>query len=239
MRQQLAQHLFNIQTLPTSISIKSTPTILHKRKDWFSSVQSPIESPMRHDLQFPKGKHLLFLDMDETILARSSHWFFNGDDQQKIKVGSEFIIMRPHFNEFVTQLRKKYHIVLFTASYPDRLTSILPFLNHEFDMVLDRRDTTPGQSIYFYKFKLPVFKHLLRFNIDLKQSVLLDDNPNYFLSCQENGIKIKPYFGGPDDMLPRYCDLLLNLADSPNFQHSIAHLKNDYKDVFEGTRWIF
>ena len=237
MRNQIAKYLFQITTLPKDIAIKSSAINLPPRIDWFSRIQGPKTMPS-FDVKFPTTKKLLFLDMDETILARSSHWFYNGKNGSRI--GEESFFVRPHLHSFLKQVESKYHVILFTASYPKRLTSILPFLNYKFHMTLHREFTTPGRAVHIYKNKIPVFKDLNRFKVDLTNCILLDDNPNYFLSCRENGIKIKPYFGdAKDDELLRYSDLLLQLAESNNMQYAISNLKVDYPDVFDGTRWIF
>ena len=233
----LANYLYKINSIQMPIRIKTSKPNFVPRNDWFARVQSQSTHRIKFKLPFPMDKKLLFLDMDETIIARSSHWFYRG--KREFKINNEYIDIRPHLVDFISAVSTKYHIILFTASYKDRMSQILPLLPITFNTTLDRSFTTKGKSNFIHKYKLPVFKDLNRFNIKLKSTILLDDNPNYFLHSQLNGLKIKPYFGKNDDELLKYRDILLDIANSDNVQYTIGHLKMDYKDKFDGTRWIF
>eukprot|EP00835_Amoeboradix_gromovi_P006654 NODE_831_length_3850_cov_0.209544.p3 type:complete len:237 gc:universal NODE_831_length_3850_cov_0.209544:2413-1703(-) len=235
--QNFAKYLFRINEIPHDVKIKDFPIELSKRNDWFARNQSPRQLP-KLNIELTNSKKILFLDMDETIIARSGNWFYNSKSHDFV-IGTEKIVIRPYLSNFLHQVEKKYNVILFTASGPKRLSKILSCIPYTFHSVLHREFTSPGRDTFIHRFKSPVFKDLNRFNINLTRALILDDNPNYFLSCQENGIKIKPYFGGTDDALLRYSDLLSKLSESKNMQYSISHLKTDYPFVFEGTRWLF
>eukprot|EP00834_Sanchytrium_tribonematis_P002271 NODE_66_length_25735_cov_0.318497.p17 type:complete len:236 gc:universal NODE_66_length_25735_cov_0.318497:14852-14145(-) len=232
----VAKYLFRIRPFPQSMHLKTKPNDLPPRTDWFASVQSPLHFN-ELDLSLPKDCHLLFLDLDETIVARSTNWFYHSTTGTDIN--NEKIQIRPHLKDFLIQIQTKYTVILFTASGPKRMNRILDYLGQEFYRTLDRSFTLPGKPLGIHKVKPPVFKDLNRFGVNLRTSLLLDDNPNYFLTCRKNALKIKPYFGGNDDELPKYADLLLKLSEFENIQQPVINLKIEHPDIFDGTRWFF
>ena len=143
-------------------------------------------------------KKTLILDLDET-LVHSSFKQFPGDIQLKIpffnkKILTINVLKRPFLDEFLSTFSKIFEIVIFTSSVSEYAN---PLLN----------ELDPNKKIF--KFRLfrehCVFmcglyiKDLKKIGRNLKNCVIIDNNPISFVANKENGIPIKSFHYDKND----------------------------------------
>ena len=159
------------------------------------------------NLNIKNNKQILFIDLDETLIHsdiydKKSFIINNYDKILKFKYDNLYyyigINFRKNLNFFLKSISKHFNIILFTASYKEYA-----------DVIIDHID--PENTIFkkrFYKESCINLddniniKDLNIFNdIDLKRSIILDNNIYSFCNNLNNGILINSFFEGEDDDL--------------------------------------
>ena len=145
------------------------------------------------------AKKILILDLDET-LVHSSFYPFNCEDENNIKPDIFFtiffnnkyydvyVLLRPYFHEFLNKMSKIYDIYIFTASIKEYAEPLLIKLdkNNLIKKKLFRDNCTLSEDNKF-------IKDLNNLNENLKNVILIDNNPNSFRYNKCNGIPIKTW----------------------------------------------
>ena len=179
-------------------------------------------------------KKKLVLDLDETLVHSSMTPFEN-----KINIvlrvnisGKEYIIYvikRPYVDEFLAEMSLYYEIVIFTASlsqYAEQLISIID-KNKVIKYILNRDSCTFWRGIYF--------KNLSVINKDLKDVIIVDNNPVSYALNKENGIPILTWIDNPNDTeLMKMIPLLKYLSkvnDVRNLINQIVNKTNGQLDI--------
>ena len=172
------------------------------------------------------NKKTLVLDIDETLIRSyvlEPPEFFDfsfqiANDGKMIRVYS---IKRPGLDEFLAEVKNLYEIVFFTASTKEYGDKVINFLlpetpeNHRLF-----RDSCTFKNGFF-------IKNLNNINRDLKDIIIVDNNPISFLFNTENGIEASSYFGEEDNYLIE--ELLPKLR--------ILAKSEDVRDVIIENKW--
>ena len=159
------------------------------------------------NLNINNNKQILFIDLDETLIHsdiydKKSFIINNYDKILKFKydnlhyyIGINF---RKNLNFFLKKVSKYFNLILFTASYKEYADVIIDYIDPENNIFKKR----------FYKESCINLddniniKDLNIFNdIDLKRSIILDNNIYSFCNNLNNGILINSFFEGEDDDL--------------------------------------
>lgn len=159
------------------------------------------------NLNINNNKQILFIDLDETLIHsdiydKKSFIINNYDKILKFKYYNLYyyigINFRKNLNFFLKKVSKYFNLILFTASYKEYADVIIDYIDPENNIFKKR----------FYKESCINLddniniKDLNIFNdIDLKRSIILDNNIYSFCNNLNNGILINSFFEGEDDDL--------------------------------------
>ena len=151
--------------------------------------------PPQNMIQYKKKKKTLILDLDETLVHSSMNPFhkcaditlplnFNG------KRFFVYVLKRPFLEQFLTEMNLIYDIIIFTASLPEYSEPLLDIIdkNKVIKYRLNRSHRRHYQNIYI--------KDLKVINRNLKDMIIIDNNPESYLMNKENAI---PIFTWEDD----------------------------------------
>ena len=139
-------------------------------------------------------KFSLILDLDETLIS------FQMDQNNKNKGLLKF---RPGLDEFLQSVKKYYEIIVFTSATKEYADSIENEIENEikyFDYRLYRQ-----HAIIYDNY---LVKDISRIGRPLEKIIIIDNMPQNYMLQKENGIMIKPYWGGDD-----YDTALISLED--------------------------
>ena len=145
--------------------------------------------PPQNMIQYKKKKKTLILDLDETLVHSSMNPFhkcaditlplnFNG------KRFFVYVLKRPFLEQFLTEMNLIYDIIIFTASLPEYSEPLLDIIdkNKVIKYRLNRNHCRHYQNIYI--------KDLKVINRNLKDMIIIDNNPESYLMNKENAIPI-------------------------------------------------
>jgi len=180
------------------------------RKKQQSFSQIPESSNALLDPQLPehRGKKVLVLDLDETLVHSTFEPVTNPDLILPVRIqGMTYrinVIKRPGVEEFLAKVGEQFEVVIFTASlaeYAEPLCRILDPTN-AISSLLYRQHCTPLNGVYV--------KDMSLLGRDMKDIILVDNSPNSFLFQPENAYHIKNFF---DDKTDRELIRLSNFLD--------------------------
>ena len=144
------------------------------------------------------NKKILILDLDETLVHSSFHpLFFNNEVIQpdiffKIlfenKSHDVYVLKRPYIKEFLNKMNKIFTLYIFTASIKEYANPLLQKLDKHklISKKLFRENCTLSQDNKY-------IKDLSILNENLKNVILLDNNPNSYRFNKCNGLPIKTW----------------------------------------------
>ena len=166
------------------------------------------------NFNFPKNKkkglkkRIALFDLDETLVhctgdikTKKSKYQHTIDislpGKNSVKVG---INLRPLWKETLDLIKKKYHIVVHTASHQTYADAVLDFMDPEkkyFKYRLYRNNCSlvDIDDVKFYVKDLDIFNEYY----DLKDIVIIDNSVLSFAYHLYNGIPIVPYYEGDND----------------------------------------
>ena len=144
------------------------------------------------------NKKTLILDLDETLVHSSFHpLYFNDEAIQpdifftilfENKSHDVYVLKRPYIKEFMNKMYKLYNIYIFTASIKEYANPLLIKLDKHKMIAkkLFRESCTLSQDNKY-------IKDLNILNENLKNVILLDNNPNSYRYNKCNGLPIKTW----------------------------------------------
>ena len=175
---------------------------------------SQVRLKTKINFNFPKGKkkiikkRIALFDLDETLVHCTGDVNSVKKDHQheidirlpgknSVKVG---INLRPLWKETLDLVKKKYHIVIHTASHQAYADAVLDFMDPEkkyFKYRLYRNNCSlvDIDGVKFYVKDLDIFDEYY----DLKDIVIIDNSVLSFAYHLYNGIPIVPYYEGNND----------------------------------------
>ena len=134
-------------------------------------------------------KYSLVLDLDETLIC------IKRDINNKIKINKNnnliTVILRPGLLDFLNKMKKLYELILFSSGTSEYVSPIIKNIEKNekyFEHILYREHVTYDDNGSF-------FKNLNLLNRDVKNVLIVDDNPKNFKHHKSNGICIKSFYG--------------------------------------------
>ena len=173
-----------------------------------------------------KNKKTLFLDLDET-LVHSSFKSFNNKEEIifdmlfEEKKHTIHVLKRPFVDEFLNQMSNLFEIVIFTASISDYANPLLNKLdiNNKISFRLFREHCTSSGNFFI--------KDLRKVNRNLKDVILIDNNPISYLYNKDNGIPILTWHSiKSDNELIKLIPLLEYLSQCDDVRNVIKKVIN-------------
>lgn len=159
-----------------------------------SNDLSMSQSIIYNSNQMPKNKFkkTLILDLDETLVHSSFKPFYTKPDiylkiQFRNEYHSVYVLKRPNVDNFLYQMSKLFNIIVFTASIPEYANPLLDRLDRHKVICnrLFREDCCESNGLYV--------KDLKVIGKNLKDLIIIDNNPISYSVNKENGIPIKTW----------------------------------------------
>ena len=144
------------------------------------------------------NKKTLILDLDETLVHSAFKSFYSKEDivfnmQFDGKQHTIHVLKRPYVDEFLDKMSKLYEIVIFTASISDYANPLLNKLDPRRRIChrLFREHCTSTGNLFI--------KDLRKIGRDLKDTIIIDNNPISYLYNKDNGIPIITWHSSQSD----------------------------------------
>ncbi|KAI3966008.1 hypothetical protein MKX01_010965 [Papaver californicum] len=125
-------------------------------------------------------RRTIFLDLDETLIHSTTdpspeRFDFIVRPRIEGEVMDFYVLKRPGVDEFLESISKKFEIVVFTAGLKE--------------LYRDSCKEMDGRFV----------KDLSQIGRDLKNVVLVDDNPNAYIFQPDNALPLRPFIDDPQD----------------------------------------
>ena len=186
---------------------------------------------------FPTSDKTLVLDLDETLVHSSLSPYPGIEPDMTINMTFEnkpttiYVLKRPFAEEFLMRMSKIYEIIIFTASIKDYADEVINRLDphKKIDHRLYRDCCTRSGNFFV--------KNLKRLGRNLKDVILVDNNPISYALNRDNGVPIITWHDDKNDIeLMKMVPFLEYLAKIPDVRGDIMKVtKNgtvDYKEVY-------
>ena len=156
------------------------------------------------------GKKTLILDIDETLVHSAFNSFYRQSDIT-LNINVEgmshivYVLKRPQVDEFINQVSKMFELVVFTASISQYANPLMDILdkNKLIKHRLYREHCVYNKGMYI--------KDLMRLGRDLKDVIIIDNNPISYALNEDNGIPILTWH---DDLNDRELMKLIPLLEN-------------------------
>ena len=190
------------------------------------------------------NKKTLVLDLDETLVHSvgvvdnndgeiPQHDFIIQIPQNNNSSHDVHVMVRPHVEEFLERMSKRYELVIFTASiskYANPLLNIVDEMNYV-PFRLFREHCTLINTAFV--------KDLNLLGRDAKDIIILDNNPTAYSLNHYNGFPIKSWFDDKnDDELLKICPILEFLSYVPDVREYIKKIVVQNKVQFDMVKQI-
>ena len=183
------------------------------------------------------GKKALILDLDETLVHSSTKSPFPNKKNIILNMTIKnikyriYVIVRPFFEKFLYEMSLCYDLYIFTASmskYSKALIEILD-INKVIKKVLSRE--------YCSIIKGVPIKDLSIFNKDLKDIIIIDNNPAFYALNKDNGIPIPTWIDDPNDKeLLKLIPILKYLSEVKDVRPIIKKIINSSQDKVDFSK---
>ena len=203
------------------------------------SMQYIPTPPKNYSPQPPRKK--LILDLDETLVHSGFNPFTRKSDISiKIDVDGKIhtvnVLKRPHVDEFLNEISKYFEVYIFTASMEEYASPVIDIIDKN-KMVRGkffRQDCIFSDGLYI--------KNLKKAGNDLKDIIIIDNNPGSYATNEENGIPIKTWYDDlNDNELIKLIPLLKYLSevnDVRNIITKVVNRRNNEVDFYEVNKII-
>ena len=197
-------NIFNNCTDDEGISIPPIKSILTSAS---SAPPKILDPPCKLEKFLPpkKTKHnkTLVIDLDETLI----HSYFDTESPRKPDLSYDIMIdtkkihvnslIRPGAFEFLENVSFKFEIVIFTASLSQYANPLLDFLdkNKKCNYRLYREHCCSYNNGFTNCFT----KDLKKLDRDMKNLLIVDNNPRSYILNKENGVPIKTWLDDVND----------------------------------------
>ena len=182
-----------------------------------------------------KNRKTLILDLDETLVHSGFHPFNRKSDFiLNIKVDGKnhtiYVLKRPYVEEFLSEIAPYYDIIIFTASISEYASPLLD--------LLDKKKLTTGRlfrqhCLFNHGLYLKDIKIIQK---DLKDVIIIDNNPVSYVMNQDNGLPILTWYDDLNDKeLINFIPLLKYLSTEDDVREVIKKIvdKQSTKIKFE------
>ena len=190
---------FNSNNKNTSNNKINEKTILNELKSLTNKITNPNNIKYLPEKQnYLSKKKTLILDLDETLVHSAFKSFYSKEDivfnmQFDGKQHTIHVLKRPYVDEFLDKMSKLYEIVIFTASISDYANPLLNKLDPRRRIChrLFREHCTSSGNLFI--------KDLRKVGRDLKDTIIIDNNPISYLYNKDNGIPIITWHSSQSD----------------------------------------
>ena len=184
------------------------------------------------------NKKTLVLDLDETLVHSCGVPFNCPSDfiiqiEQDNDIHDIHVLVRPHVEEFLERMRKRYELVIFTASISKYAN---PLLN-----IIDKMGFVPFRLFreHCTLINTAFVKDLSLLGRDFKDIIILDNNPTAYSLNHYNGFPIKSWFDDKnDDELLKICPILEFLSFVPDVRDYIKKIVVHNKVQFDLVKQV-
>ena len=193
------------------------------------------KSNLNNNTSNKNNKKTLILDLDETLVhslfqpEKANNNIIKPDIYLKIffnnKFQEIFVYKRPYLDIFLKEMRKIYNIYVFTASIEKYAKPLLDKLDKD-NLIIKK---FYRESCLLSEGKFIKDLNSLNLNINLKDIIIIDNNPFSYKFNKNNGIPIKSWhFDKSDTELIKIIPLLKYLAKTEDVRKYIPYIvKND------------
>ena len=218
----------------------SSFTNINKSLKQFRSL-SPKLNKNRNKHLLPKknsNKKTLVLDLDETLVHSCGVPFDCPSDfiiqiEQDNDIHDIHVLVRPHVEEFLEKMSKRYELVIFTASISKYAN---PLLN-----IIDKMGFVPFRLFreHCTLINTTFVKDLTLLGRELKDIIILDNNPTAYSLNHYNGFPIKSWFDDKnDDELLKIIPILEFLSYVPDVRDYIKKIVSQNKVQFDLVKQV-
>ena len=190
------------------------------------------------------NKKTLVLDLDETLVhsvggmengegGEPQHDFIIQIPQSNNSSHDVHVMVRPHVEEFLQRMSKRFELVIFTASISKYAN---PLLN-----IVDKMGYVPFRLFreHCTLINTAFVKDLNLLGRDAKDIIILDNNPTAYSLNHYNGFPIKSWFDDKnDDELLKICPILEFLSYVPDVREYIKKIVLQNKVQFDMVKQI-
>ena len=154
--------------------------------------------PIKNRYNFSLTKKKLILDLDETLVHSGFNPFTRQSDiTLQINVDGKLhtinILKRPYVDEFLKEISNFFEIYVFTASMEEYASPVIDLMNKN-NVVKGkffRQDCIFTDGLYI--------KDLYKVSNNLKDVIIIDNNPSSYVTNEDNGIPIKTWYEDLND----------------------------------------
>lgn len=239
------QTLSNFQNIKTN---KSSSINNNEISKIFYRSLSPSEGASNNKKKYllpekTSNKKTLVLDLDETLVHSVGGIGSNpGTPSQSdftIKVPQinsshdVHVMVRPHVEEFLERMSKRFELVIFTASISKYAN---PLLN-----IVDKMGYVPFRLFreHCTLINTAFVKDLSLLGRDFKDIIILDNNPTAYALNHYNGFPIKSWFDDKnDDELLKICPILEFLSYVPDVRDYIKKIVVQNKVQYDSVKQV-
>ena len=184
------------------------------------------------------NKKTLVLDLDETLVHSCGVPFNCPSDfiiqiEQDNDIHDIHVLVRPHVEEFLEKMSKRYELVIFTASISKYAN---PLLN-----IIDKMGFVPFRLFreHCTLINTTFVKDLNLLGRQLKDIIILDNNPTAYSLNHYNGFPIKSWFDDKnDDELLKIIPILEFLSYVPDVRDYIKKIVSQNKVQFDLVKQV-
>ena len=184
------------------------------------------------------NKKTLVLDLDETLVHSCGIPFDCPSDfiiqiEQDNDIHDIHVLVRPYVEEFLEKMSKRYELVIFTASISKYAN---PLLN-----IIDKMGFVPFRLFreHCTLINTTFVKDLNLLGRDLKDIIILDNNPTAYSLNHYNGFPIKSWFDDKnDDELLKIIPILEFLSYVPDVRDYIKKIVSQNKVQFDLVKHV-
>ena len=184
-------------------------------------------------------KHLLVLDLDETLVYSTTKELAN---KEAFQYGHYFVYTRPHLNWFLKEISNHFRVGIWSAADELYVSSIVEQIlpkNIKLEIMLGRTSCSRklNSETYTYSYTKNI-TYLVKLKLKLEQIILVDDNPDNAKINSGNIIVIKPFIGDMNDQELKFLyDYLLTIRYTKGISKIAEHKerKENYLDSVRKT----
>ena len=146
------------------------------------------------------GRHLLILDIDETLVFAAERPLSHPHD---FLVGPYHVYKRPHVDRFLETVAERFDLAVWTSSGEDYAGRVLEHLFTDIAMLkfvwTRQRCTRRFDHETHAEYWLKDLKKVVRLGYPLKRILVIDDSPEKLERQYGNHIRVSPFVGDPAD----------------------------------------
>ena len=176
----------------------SSQKVNKNKKNKNNKVKSKKSNSSLNSFRKNHNKKTLILDLDETLVHSGFHPFERKSDfifniNIDGKEHTIYALKRPYVEEFLSEISLYYEVIIFTASIPEYASPLIDLLdkNKITSKRLYREHCLFDNGLYL--------KDLKSIGKNLKDMIIIDNNPISYILNQDNGIPILTWYEDLED----------------------------------------